>query len=258
MHTLRQLSKAGGCSRKVVSRREMAALPAPSDRHKQADRPADAEARGSDAGGIAIAPPPKKRLKLGDELATDLLHIVDRDVPVPAPGLMSISVDPTQPLLAQVQTLLKTCIGSIRDGLLSVADPDLRTHARSLLPFFNLTDMPTSSWKSPPETVLRGLLEQFRILERHANQTGCWEKVEEEYLNQTMGRKAWPIGLGRVGIHARTSRDKIEAQKDQTMNPEEVLQLQAGRNIFKAVYLRWKQSMPRDHVPGAPAAAPTG
>eukprot|EP00590_Aulacoseira_subarctica_P011215 CAMPEP_0172435042 /NCGR_PEP_ID=MMETSP1064-20121228/70960_1 /TAXON_ID=202472 /ORGANISM="Aulacoseira subarctica , Strain CCAP 1002/5" /LENGTH=93 /DNA_ID=CAMNT_0013183315 /DNA_START=782 /DNA_END=1063 /DNA_ORIENTATION=- len=50
---------------------------------------------------------------------------------------------------------------------------------------------------------------------------GEFVKAHDEYMDVSIGRAAWPIGVTMVGIHARSGRAKIEsANVAHVMNSE--------------------------------------
>lgn len=56
--------------------------------------------------------------------------------------------------------------------------------------------------------VLRGLAEIV-----HFMQTRSYQKANDSYLRLSIGTAAWPIGVTSVGIHERSSQDKLYVDK---------------------------------------------
>jgi len=56
--------------------------------------------------------------------------------------------------------------------------------------------------------VLRGLAEIV-----HYMQTRSYQKANDSYLRLSIGTAAWPIGVTSVGIHERSSQDKLYVDK---------------------------------------------
>jgi len=56
--------------------------------------------------------------------------------------------------------------------------------------------------------VLRGLSEIV-----HFMQTRHYQKANDSYLRLSIGTAAWPIGVTAIGLHERSSQDKLYVDK---------------------------------------------
>jgi pre-mRNA-splicing factor 18 len=67
-----------------------------------------------------------------------------------------------------------------------------------------------------PKEIVEGLVSIVTHCVLHA-----WTKMNEAYLKLSIGEAAWPMGVARVGIHARAGRERISTgQTGHVLNSE--------------------------------------